>query len=1854
MNLITDSWGIPRDFVSQGGLSFHQQVERSANFIPKNTPAWFGGPAPTVYYDELAHYERQSQHLPEGSEAWKDAVFLRDQQQQLIKDLEISRKKQHEEFVASGMTAQDYAMKVFRERHDPSGWRENFGTAMIETVFDNFIARPVNVAAETAGMFHSPLGEWGRSGREWLDKNEAVQATFDDSSGYWRGAIRGSAGGAGFYLGSAMATGGPWGAIGAAALDTYHGGVLEAQRAGLTGGSVHAYAATQGMIEGGVTALLSRVGLGGLERAGRIGLNRGLLMRMAEEIPEELLIAAGQGLARTIADVNPMEMNAANLGRIARDTIVQTIGTVGMVHGVQKYSGLFNDSGEYNDAFARAVRGPMPEGFVEGSERVKRFAPPGKTRRQIGAERMPSERRATIDVRQQPEPDISIDFNLREDKVVGGQNFSAKVMRGTSEVGHIFGSVQQGALRIQGTGIDETRRGKGYGSAAYELMAQKAAELGMPLASDLDVTEDAARLYESLERKGYRVEKNPDAVLSEGHWQAKSPVFTVHQPAEPTIFDPDQGPEGGTPTRSQRRAAAFREKQAAEKDQQIAENWELTEPASDHVDPAILPFEVRRPIEQPQQPQKRMPWTLSREEYLAQEVEAYGGGTQAFSPREAQEHRAGKTYDKHKLSNPETESDARGIGTKYPYSGPIGETVTVYRSVANDVEMIEPGQYVTLSKEYAQAHLDAHLTGRYIENPALTKGGKVLSVDLPAEDITVMANNELAWTPEDPYEAMLSQSPHNKKQAYLSHAELISPSTNPDKESRRQYREMLTQVRDSINEHVNQQREAYKALMPEDSYRRGKELKLLRKVRNGGGDPDQIRHFDEVVQSARNNYPWLGDEDDVFEFLLAGPPKLATLNSPEVTEYAEDQFNRSRGFSPSEGVPQLPDFAEGLTYAVPKLFQRRRVEPTTKGDYTPPTPEIARRIEAAKQGRRAETSPMQTLRNMWRAIKSGTAARPTLRTGLFEKPENAPYRFQLDQLRDTHRWAADEAFRLQAYINDPLPDSSHYDAYGSVLWARDMHHGRLDLDNQEYLYYGFTSDQQIADYRAQVEAAAQQDDETVGEALRRRAPVIRAIQKKLVEIGRAPAEILSNQDYYHREIQFYRALRRSGGLAGSRVSNPKKGFEHARRREGGTLEEAFDPSSDHLEAEMAWMVDALRTIRTHETVDWLIAKSGRYQAEMVEEATRRGMEPNQWKELLPEYPTLTTHVIDGKSHLNIRRTVPEQLQTRFQEFLRDTVLANNDFSQEEANEFLVRAFNLTEIILPKDVAAEITRLDAEASRARPEGFAADMSRGYAKGFKLFKEFILHNPTHIVPYNLRNLFGDAEAMFGAIPSSLLEVKASNRAVRNYFFRPDAGLDADLAAAMRYGAVSANFTDTEIDEIKDNPGMRRFSDRRQPLQDARRGANLVSRYREAVVRLSAYKAFKKKLDAGKLRDYGASKASTIRQLQKEFGNEAAAAQMSKDALLDYQDVSQIGQWLRAKMIPFYSFIETNIRRQTRMLANGIYQLPKEEFRRRVAAGETPVSAWMNARLAGSIALARQGSFLGAILAYNMLRWPDEWEELSDSDRKGGAIILGRNPDGSINLFRRPSAVGDFAEWFGINEAVALFDMWKDGDMSTGEYMREIRDSAGLPFAGQKWYDAMGPGFKGAGEIFFGKSLWPDWTNPRSVDRWEHAWAQLGLDDEYREYKGRVYNDGSRARPNYWAKYFIGVSDPRDNAISASYDMIDRYLERAGKPRQAGPTVSQWRNFRYAATADDYGAFAEVKRRWEDEGRDYRDFVLWTRRLDPLQAVAVLPGTTQQNMSQFLSTLDADEKKRLDLAREYAYTLQAKLLDWYQNGQ
>jgi hypothetical protein len=103
----------------------------------------------------------------------------------------------------------------------------------------------------------------------------------------------------------------------------------------------------------------------------------------------------------------------------------------------------------------------------------------------------------------------------------------------------------EGAVWIGSANSTRQIRGKGYGIQAYQNLINWAHTNGYDVWSDAAVSNDAARVYRSLERRGYDVRQAPEAYQADGGWVSYTPE--TRRTAQPVFKIPRQGAQLAAP-----------------------------------------------------------------------------------------------------------------------------------------------------------------------------------------------------------------------------------------------------------------------------------------------------------------------------------------------------------------------------------------------------------------------------------------------------------------------------------------------------------------------------------------------------------------------------------------------------------------------------------------------------------------------------------------------------------------------------------------------------------------------------------------------------------------------------------------------------------------------------------------------------------------------------------------------------------------------------------------------------------------------------------------------------------------------------------------------------------------------------------------------------------------------------------------------------------------------------------------------------------------------------------------------------------------------------------------------------------
>lgn len=892
-------------------------------------------------------------------------------------------------------------------------------------------------------------------------------------------------------------------------------------------------------------------------------------------------------------------------------------------------------------------------------------------------------------------------------------------------------------------------------------------------------------------------------------------------------------------------------------------------------------------------------------------------------------------------------------------------------------------------------------------------------------------------------------------------------------------------------------------------------------------------------------------------------------------------------------------------------------------------------------------------------------------------PPTGEYDFARESIRlfkDVPQTASDEVNRNIAAIIDPMGKKQF------ALFERKVFIDNLlnAVKNGQPLRFGFESIEEIEAYQKQLDALIVQVPE-VQQSLKYRKDIVRELVDEGIENGVLPEDTITD-NYIHQMVisKIYddRLIQSVG------AKTVKRGFQKKRVTGAESFGEEYDYNTSYIEAESKWMTDLRIEIAKKKFQKAINKRYGKledykhraltmnfenynkavlsdeqykewfklYEQEGVEKYMKEDPEIEEkmkaalgdkymtWQRLMKKEGTHDIFVPGPKHSYFVAFTLPQRLIAEFQETLGKEI----GVTEDDLRKVLAIGNPKDLMVLPKELVAQLDSMTQELPPA--------IARVLKEMQKDWKVWTLLNPFRAFSYMVRNITGDIDPAITAAPGIIKYAagKGTLKELWNYYSGKLA-LSETIKDCRDLGVLGSAFTSANIPDLKDLAVFGRFFESKEGSierlpKEYFKTVKKYNEFREGVLRVAAYKYYLDALNNGDTINYGGAKKSTVLNLQKEFGNKVAAAHLARNLLGDYTDMTVMGNWLRGYMIPFWAWNEINIKRFPRLIANA-YEYGKETGTQRGTAKVT-ASVALSTSLRTALVLSRMASYYAIFWLFNNLFFRDEEESLGNYDRANPHIITGKNPDGSFNVFRNVGATGDVAEWLGINDLIALYPQYKEGQISGKDVLKEM---AKAPV--NKFVQGLRPDIKAAQELLTGESLFPDAFNSRTVPRGEVIPGVFGLADEYRAIKGAIAKEGSRAKPNYLQRKITGVVDPRRNALYEMYDLRTKFLKKQGIDTPDFHGISQFKNMREAAMSDNYEAFKEARAAYmakTQKDDPYKSFKSSISNIDPVKN-RLSDKNEKKFEKEFLNDI---QRKHLNIARDYANQLEVKMwMYWRQ---
>jgi hypothetical protein len=531
-----------------------------------------------------------------------------------------------------------------------------------------------------------------------------------------------------------------------------------------------------------------------------------------------------------------------------------------------------------------------------------------------------------------------------------------------------------------------------------------------------------------------------------------------------------------------------------------------------------------------------------------------------------------------------------------------------------------------------------------------------------------------------------------------------------------------------------------------------------------------------------------------------------------------------------------------------------------------------------------------------------------------------------------------------------------------------------------------------------------------------------------------------------------------------------------------------------------------------------------------------------------------------------------------------------------------------------------------------------VSRMAETSLNWWKRWILINPARIFKYNLNNLSGDLDISLAYDPKIL---KSAGQAARDlwamHYDKPmEEELKAEIEKAVRDGVIGSGMTVHDIPDSGDTPQLRRLmlalgADNRGALRHIERfweGSKNFTTWRENVLRLAAYRYFKQRIANGD-RVYGASEQGKV---DATADPDRKAALLARELIGDYGGLSKGGQWLRRKMIPFYSWLEINAPRYYRMYRN--LAVEGEPRGRNLRMGAVLGKKTL-------LLTAKMSMLYAAVSLFNHLFWPDEEEELGEVGRRQLHLILGRRADGTVLSLRFQGALSDALSWFNLHDFPEDVRELATGKKTVYQWVGE----APLETV-NKLVQGVRPDIKTPAEMMTGRQLFPEFWRPRPIrDKWEHAARLFSAEKLYQRVAGKpIRGDSVGARVmNDLVSLVVYSSDPGEAAYFDTRKMVGDFLEARNIEKPVVDPTERSSALYYYKQAIKFGD-AEAAEKYLAKYKELGGKIKYLRiSIDRAHPLARLP---RKNRTQFFNTLSAKDRQTIKRATKwYALTYRGK---------
>ena len=742
-------------------------------------------------------------------------------------------------------------------------------------------------------------------------------------------------------------------------------------------------------------------------------------------------------------------------------------------------------------------------------------------------------------------------------------------------------------------------------------------------------------------------------------------------------------------------------------------------------------------------------------------------------------------------------------------------------------------------------------------------------------------------------------------------------------------------------------------------------------------------------------------------------------------------------------------------------------------------------------------------------------------------------------------------------------------------------------------------------------------NERVQKALEKRREFMDSLRDQLVKTG-VFSKKLENEDYFRHQVIEYVTMK-ANELSRRKVKDPDSSY--MKKRKGGKT-----IMTNYLDVESRYIAGALRDIEMKKLLNWL--EKSKY---------------NKRDEITVDNNGDTIQATVPEGHVAIRIDQGKLLYTadslteRLNKALIESALIEGSegplgegYVQDSLREIQKSIPNKV-LVVPEEIAAFIERTQ---NQTRSE-FDVFMNKVTGE----WKKWTLFGPLNNIKYNINNTVGDLDAVVAGNYKIVGKMRDSMAEIFDYYKKGKAS--QTLRDAIDKGVLDASISASEFHSIQthadfkdllgDNPdGSKITNGIGKGLNTYKRFINWTanaSKAREAVMRYAAYLHYLDDIkENGQITNYGASIPKMVDALPDKSDQ---AAKVSRELLGDYGNVSEYGRVLRRYAVPFYSWMEVNLTRYNRLIANAVTGKK---------GGETHAG-----RIANVAALFWVPALIGA---WNHLMHPEEAEALSDHPRNQMHIILGRDSSGNIMTMRTQGAFTDYLGWLGLEDLPGTYGKIHNQEVTAAEI---VGDMLKAPL--KKVVGGINPAVKFGYEQVSGRATWPDpFANRKHHKEFgEGLSSMMGLSPEY-DAIANLFRDVT-GDPKKATRPYLGERIKKSLIYStpagelAYYDVMamkDKWRRSKGsfEPGYSNtPEAQLMRNIRKSLRLKDRQAFKETVNEY---ARLFGKKDLRKKLKRSIKNLHPLARMSKDDKRDFVSTLSSRQKRTLKRAIKHYESL------------